>query len=202
MSGGGKLDLGSKEVTDFLSLLKENSVVVDPTLSIFHTLYLNKAGELDPNFLAIADHLPVNIVRDYLLSPALDINSQNESLYLETTVALRKMTKLMFDAGITIVAGTDFMPGFGLHSEMALLVKAGIPNSDVLKIVTITAAKLSGQDERGFIKVGNYADLILIDGDPTQDINDIRKISLVFKDLNVYSPSALFKTVGVVPFLK
>jgi hypothetical protein len=199
---GGKLDLDSQKVTDFIALLKEKNVTVDPTLSVFHTLYLNKAGEIDPNFTSIADNLPVNIVRDYLLTPALEINDRNETLYAETTLALREMTKLLYDAGITIVAGTDYMAGFGLHSEMALLAKAGIPNTEVLKIVTIQAAELSGQKERGFVKVGALADLVLIDGDPTQDITDIRKVSLVVKEKRMYSPNQLYRRVGVIPFLE
>ncbi|MGX5201202.1 amidohydrolase family protein [Aliikangiella sp. IMCC44632] len=199
---GGQLDLDSQKVSGFIQLLKEKNVTVDLTLSLFHTLYLNKAGEIDPNFAPIADNLPVNIVRDYLLSPTLDINHDNEALYVETTAALRKMTKRLYDAGVPIVAGTDYMAGFGLHSEMVLLAKAGIPNTEVLKIVTLQAAALNGQKKRGFVKVGSLADLILIDGDPTQNIADIRKVSLVIKEKQMYSPTQLYKQVGVIPFLE
>jgi imidazolonepropionase-like amidohydrolase len=53
--------------------------------------------------------------------------------------------------------------------------------------------------ELGTIAPGKLADLILIDGDPTRRISDIRRVSLVIKDGSVYEPAALYKSIGVRP---
>jgi len=198
---GGELDLNSDEVKNFISLLKAKQIIVDPTLTIFQSLYLNKAGEIDPSYQDIAAHLPASVVRNNLLTGMLDINSKNEKAYAKTANAFLTFTKMMYDAGVDIVAGTDSMAGFTLHRELELLAKAGIPNAEVLKIATIKAANLNGQDKIGSVKVGNHADLILIDGDPLENISDIRKISLVIKNTKSYIPSELFKAVGIKPFI-
>jgi imidazolonepropionase-like amidohydrolase len=93
------------------------------------------------------------------------------------------------------------MAGFTLHRELELLSEAGIPNAEVLKIATINAAKLNGLDKIGSVKVGNDADLILVEGNPLQNISDVRKISLVIKNKKQYIPNELFKAIGVKPFL-
>jgi|NorSeaMetagenome_1021524.scaffolds.fasta_scaffold21907_1 hypothetical protein len=198
---GGKLNLDSEEVANFISLLKDKNAVVDPTLAIFHSLYLNKAGEVDPNYIEIADNVPATIRRDYFLASMLDINSDNEVDYSNTASAFLTMTKMFYDAGVPIVAGSDSMAGFTLHRELELLSEAGIPNDKVLKIATVEAAKLNNQDTLGTIQIGNEADLILINGNPLNDMSDIRKVSLVIKNGKMFKPSELFKAVGVKPLI-
>ena len=56
------------------------------------------------------------------------------------------MIKLLYDAGVPIVAGTDSLAGFALHRELELYVEAGIPPSEVLKIATIGAARVMKRD--------------------------------------------------------
>lgn len=66
---------------------------------------------------------------------------------------------------------------------LELYVKAGIPANEVLRIATwngATYARVLG--DRGSIDRGKRADLILIDGDPTQDISSIRNVALVLQD--------------------
>tara|TARA_B110000116_G_scaffold175859_1_gene152108 strand:- start:268 stop:609 length:342 start_codon:yes stop_codon:yes gene_type:complete len=111
------------------------------------------------------------------------------------------MTKMFYDAGVPIVAGSDSMAGFTLHRELELLSEAGIPNDKVLKIATVEAAKLNNQDTLGTIQIGNEADLILINGNPLNDMSDIRKVSLVIKNGKMFKPSELFKAVGVKPLI-
>jgi imidazolonepropionase-like amidohydrolase len=53
--------------------------------------------------------------------------------------------------------------------------------------------------ELGSIAPGKLADLILVEGDPTRRISDIRRASLVVKDGRLYEPAALYKSIGVRP---
>jgi len=55
-------------------------------------------------------------------------------------------------------------------------------------------------DDRGSVAVGKRADLILVDGDPTVNISDVRKVALVLKDGNAYYPSEIDTALGIAPF--
>jgi imidazolonepropionase-like amidohydrolase len=100
-----------------------------------------------------------------------------------------------------VVAGTDGLAGFTLQRELELYVQAGMSPAQALQVATWNGAKYSKVlDDRGSITAGKRADLILVDGDPTQDISELRKISLVFKDGQAFYPAELYKEVGVKPF--
>jgi imidazolonepropionase-like amidohydrolase len=123
-----------------------------------------------------------------------------DALYRESQLATLQMTKLLYDSGITIVAGTDDLAGFTLHRELELYVKAGIAPHDVLRIATLGAARVAHKDqELGSIKPGKLADLVLVDGDPAKRISDVRHTALVIKDGAFYEPAALYKALGVKP---
>jgi imidazolonepropionase-like amidohydrolase len=93
-------------------------------------------------------------------------------------------------AGVTILAGTDAnqapsapaSPAYGtsLHHELELLVDAGLSPVDALRSATNLAAQHFGLPDRGVIAAGKRADLMLIDGDPLQDISAVRKIAGVW----------------------
>lgn len=102
-----------------------------------------------------------------------------------------KMTvTALHNAKVPILVGTDsntnpktpFQPKHGesLHEEMALLVQAGLTPVEALRGATILPAQLFDLKDRGAIKPGLRADLVLIDGDPTKDINVTRNIKGVW----------------------
>ena len=101
-----------------------------------------------------------------------------------------------------IAAGTDSWAGITLAGELALYVQAGLTPAQVLQIATRNGATYSGTGaERGSIEVGKLADLILVDGDPTRDIADIRKVALVITQGHWLAPKALHEELGIVPFV-
>jgi imidazolonepropionase-like amidohydrolase len=113
------------------------------------------------------------------------------------------MTARIWKAGIPLVAGTDAMPGFTLHRELELYVKAGIPAPEALRIATWNGAKYTRTlDRLGSITAGKLADLVLVDGDPTTNISDLRRINLVMKEGVIYYPSEIYEALGVKPFAK
>ncbi|TQV74843.1 amidohydrolase family protein [Aliikangiella marina] len=197
----GSLDLNSKAVNDFIELLKKRKTVVDPTVTIFHSMFLNKAGELDPGYAMIADHLPANVARGFLAAE-MEITADNEQRYADSANALLMMIKKLYDAGVPLVAGTDAIVGFTLHRELELYAKAGIPNYDVLKIATINSARIAGQKDVGTIEEGMIADLILLDGNPLEDISHIRSVAMTIKGNNLYRSDQLFESIGIKPFVR
>ena len=109
----------------------------------------------------------------------------------------------MHDFGIQIVPGTDDVPGFTLHRELELYAEAGIPEIEVLRIATLDSARVTGADaQKGSIEVGKDSDLVLVDGNPLDDINAVRNAVLVMKGDTLYRPEELFKAVGVRPFIE
>jgi len=51
----------------------------------------------------------------------------------------------------------------------------------------------------GQVRQGKLADLVLIDGDPTKDISDVRKVALTVKDGVIYNPAELYREMGIAP---
>jgi imidazolonepropionase-like amidohydrolase len=89
------------------------------------------------------------------------------------------------------------MAGYGSRREIELLVEAGFSPVQAVKITTLNGAKSLGRDETiGSIEVGKNADLVLIDGDPEQNINDIRKTQTVFKNGIGFNSKKLFESVN------
>jgi imidazolonepropionase-like amidohydrolase len=193
------LDLNSAEVRSFVELLKKKGTVVDPTVAIFVAMFTDRPGEVSRNFAAIADRLPPQ-VRRRLLAGGLPVPEGKDERYRESARALLRMVKLLYDAGVPIVSGTDDLPGFALHRELELYAEAGIPAPDVLRIGTLGSARVAGRAaELGTIEKGKLADLILVDGDPARRISDIRRTQLVIKDGRILETAPLYKSIGVRP---
>jgi imidazolonepropionase-like amidohydrolase len=99
-----------------------------------------------------------------------------------------------------MIPGTDSLAGYTLHHELELYVRAGIPAAEVLRMATLTPALVMGVNkDLGLVAPGKLADMVLIDGDPTKDIRDIRKIAAVIKGGKVYDPAAIEKALGIAP---
>ena len=201
-SEGGKLDLDSPEVEAFIALLKENGTVIDPTAAIFDGMLTHVAGQPDPMYAMIADHLPLSVRRS-LYNPSFEIGEERIEDWAGTAVRQAEMIRKLHDNGIQLVAGSDAMPAFTMYRELELYAEAGISNADVLRIATLDAADVTGvADLTGSIEAGKAADLLLLDGNPLEDISNIRTGVLVMKGNTLYRPDELLQAVGVTPFLE
>lgn len=195
------LDLQGKAVQDFIRLLKSNNVTVDPTLATFD--FLKKTdGTVGEPWRAIVKHLPPDIQRSYARAE-LDIPDQaSAERYAKSYAKMVEFVGLMYKAGIPVVAGTDELAGFTLQGELELLVKAGLSAAEALQVATLNGARYSKVDQhKGQIKVGFDADLLLVDGDPTKNIGDIRQLALVITQGKAMAPADLYRKLGVEPFV-
>jgi hypothetical protein len=200
-SEGGKLDLASPEVEAFVALLQEHGTVIDPTAAIFDSMMTHVPGQPDPTFAAVAEHLPL-AVRRKLYIPSFEIGAERLAAWAATAQRQGEMVKKLYDAGIPLVAGSDDMPAFTVHRELELYAAYGIPNAAVLRIATLGSAEVLGvADRTGSIAPGKAADLVLLDGNPLQDIGAVRRGVLVMKGGTLYRPADLYRAAGVEPFL-
>ena len=194
------LDLDSTAVRDFIALLKEHETSIDLTMATFEPSFTQLQGEPNPAFGMIADHLPVALQRA-LRSNSMDATPKNIATWRGSYAKMIEFTGRLYQAGVPLVAGTDDIAGFTLQRELEIYAQAGIPPAEVLRIATVTGAKYTGTSaERGTVERGKLADLILVNGDPTSNISDIRKVSLVMKGGTVYYPAEVYEAVGVRRF--
>lgn len=194
------LDFDSKPVQDFIANLAKKQIVIDPTLATFEFIH-QREGELSPIVADVADHLPPDIQRSRRVGEMNIPDDATEALYTKSFDKLVEFVGRMYKAGVPLVAGTDEISGFTLQRELELYVKAGITPAQVLQIATWNGAKYTRTTaDRGSVAVGKRADLILVDGDPTQNIADIRKVALVIKQGKAYYPSEIDEALGIKPF--
>ena len=187
------------EVREFIAFLKQHHTVLDPTMDAFEGLFCGNPTVVMPGLEEIAPRFPPQ-VRRQLLSGALEVPKDKEAAYQDAFPAMLRLLKALYDAGITIIPGTDNLAGYMLHHELELYVKAGVPAGEVLRMATLTPALVMGVDkDRGVIAAGKLADMVLIDGDPTQDIRDSNKIKTVIKGGRVYDPAVIEKAFGITP---
>jgi hypothetical protein len=118
---------------------------------------------------------------------------------------LRKGMQLEFafvKAGGLLLAGPDptgnggTLPGFGDQREVELLVQEGFTPVDAIKIATSNGAQYMGiLDKTGTVSAGKSADLVLIHGDPSTNIDDIENVETVFKDGVGFDSAKLIESI-------
>jgi hypothetical protein len=193
------VDLGSPAVRKLVDLMRQRDIVSDPTLATFEDLFVSRAGSVGPSWRAIADRLPPQVRRG-LLAGGLPVPEGKDERYRASFRKCLELVRVLHDAGVRIVAGTDAFTGFALHRELELYVEAGIPAPEVLRIATLGAAQVMGRDaDLGSLAPGKLADLALVPGDPTRDISALRRIETVVKGGTVYDAAALYAAIGVGP---
>jgi cytosine/adenosine deaminase-related metal-dependent hydrolase len=196
---GVEIDPSSERVKAFIKLLQDHKTVSDPTLNVFEGMFIDRPGKVSATYAAVANRMPAQIRRGFFYG-GLAVLEGMDQRYQDSFRQMLKMTKAFYDAGIPIVAGTDSLAGFSLHRELELYQEAGIPAPKVLQLATLGAARVMKRDQDlGTIEPGKLADVILVDGDRSAHIGDIRRVRTVVKDGIVYQSSDLYRAIGVKP---
>jgi hypothetical protein len=195
------LDFDSKPVNEFIALLASKQIVIDPTLTVFDFIQ-QRDGELSSAYAAIAEHLPPDMQRNFRSAGMKIPDDATAARYRASYAKMIEFVGRMYRAGVPIVAGTDALAGFSLQRELELYVKSGITPAQALQIATWNGARYTRTlAERGSIAAGKLADLVLVDGDPTRDITDLRKVVLVITQNKIVSPRELYTELGIRPFV-
>ena len=195
------LDFDARPVQDFIAMLARRQTVIDPTLATFDFMQ-QRDGELASAYAAIADHMPPDVRRSFSVG-SMDIpDAETDARYKRSYAKMVEFVGRLYRAGVPLVAGTDQLPGFTLQSELALYVQAGLTPSQALQVATRNGARYTGTSrDRGSVVPGKLADLVLVDGDPTRDIADLRRVALVLTQGHWISPKELHEEMGIAPFV-
>ncbi|MEP7345727.1 MAG: amidohydrolase family protein [Gemmatimonadaceae bacterium] len=191
------VDLQSAETRTMLDALVRHNVFLDPTLVIFEAMVWGDSARITQN-------------RDLVYAPPMNLANWRGGFVLTTgwkpedfTEARRAwpnvlgFTKALYDGGVQLTVGTDMLnpwvsPGASLHRELELLVSAGIPPIDVLRMATRNGARSLGiESEVGTIAVGKIADLVMLSADPIADIRNTRQIDWVMQGGKLSRPADL-----------
>lgn len=181
--GLAHLFIGEKVGPDFSQLAATHHVFVIPTLMILSGLCGKPQG---PALLADL-HLAPYITEEQRHTKLRPADPSRHHLYQATVSAMQQL----LEAQVPLLAGTDTglptaafgVTGYGtaLHGELQLLVEAGMPPVQALAAATSVPARTFQLRDRGLIRPGMRADLMLVEGDPTQDILATRNIVAVWK---------------------
>jgi imidazolonepropionase-like amidohydrolase len=177
--GLAHLFLGDSMPAGFAALAAAHHVFVVPTLT---TLYLDCGESPGPALLADARLAPFIAAewRSGLASPKADPSAAHRCAGADAAV------RALVRAGVPLLTGTDApVPGttYGasVHAELELLVRDGITPLQALAAATAVPARCFRLADRGRVRPGLRADLLLVDGDPTRDVLHTRDIVAVWK---------------------
>ncbi len=180
------LDLDAPSIRQMISTLVQHNVSVDPTLMAFRTKFWGD----DPRYTESPDRA----VAPPRLWAGFASRSNTAGWTPEQYAAARAqwpkllaLVKRMFEGGVLLTAGTDtpfpwIIPGVSFHEELRLLVSAGIPVADVLRMATINGARALRKDaEIGTVEAGKRADLVVLNGNPLIDVANTARIDMVLQ---------------------
>jgi Amidohydrolase family len=199
-AGGGssswaKQDVNGAQVQELIHNLVSHHVAVTSTLPVFEA-YVPGRPKLQPRTLAA---MSAESAQSYLTARA------RVALDAPMTGLLRK--EMDFEVAFTkagglLLAGPDptgnggVLPGFGDQREIELLVEAGFTPIEAIHIATENGASYLGQEDRlGTLAPGKQADLVLIQGDPSKNIDEIENVEMVFKSGIGYDSKKLIESV-------
>jgi enamidase len=175
--------------------LIEKKVAITSTLTVFETF---TPGRPMPPGLDVLDP----ILRDQFIQRKAQTDRSTTSIYTTLYPKMAKLEVDFFRAGGTLLVGTDptggggVIAGYSNQRALELLVEAGLTPLEAIKVGTLNGANFLGRAAKvGSIAVGKQADLVVIDGDPSAHIEDVRKVNLVFKQGIAYDPAKLIASV-------
>ena len=190
-------DVDAPRVTELIAFIRDRGTVVDGTFNIWQDRTPLADGN-DPVFGPTIAWMPPLMRRSYSVggtpSPQAVARSQAAS------ANYRKMLKRLYDSGVTLVPGTDNVPGLSLHGELEVYERAGIPAPAVLQIATIIPARVMKDDkDYGSIAPGKIADLAIVNGRPAERITDLRRTERVIRAGRLYDSRTLYEAAGLTP---
>jgi imidazolonepropionase-like amidohydrolase len=185
------VDLNAEPMKSLIARMAKAHTTVDPTLVVVEGLYVPENGDLAPAYAPFVGTLPPAVERGFRQGGFVPPPGVTRADYRASFKKLSDLVFALHKAGVPIVAGTDGS-GLELVRELELYVNAGFTPSEALAAATIVPARNVGADKRtGSIVVGKAADLVLVEGDPSKTIGDLRHTRIIMMDGKLMDADAL-----------
>lgn len=194
---GKDVDLDSADMKAFYAELAQRGTYIDPTLVVWEPTLTSDGTAVSPGYAPYADIAPPSIARRWKIGGYPLFDGLTRADFRKSFDKMVGVVGRLHDAGVRIVAGTD---GYGLElvRELELYEKAGLTNAEALQTATIVPARMVGMDgQAGSIAPGKTADIILVDGDVSQNLGNLRHVRTVFLDGYRLDGDALRKASGL-----
>jgi imidazolonepropionase-like amidohydrolase len=190
------VNLEGAAMKTMIGTMASKQIYSDPTMVAFESLYVPENGDLSPSYAPFVGTLPPTTERGFRSGGFAVPKDLTRADYRASWAKMVDLLGRMHKAGVPIVAGTDGA-GIELVHELEIYVQAGFTPAEALAAATIVPARLVGQERKaGSITVGKAADLVLIDGDPSTKIGDLRQTRLVMLDGKLLDADALRGAAG------
>ena len=195
--GSSDISANSPEAQKAIRLFLDHHTVIEPTLAR-NEFNLHSRGRLFSEIEPSVSLLPPEMA--VILNNA-GVARENEARATASFQVSLKATRVLYDSGIPILAGSDqVVPGHSLHRELELLVQAGLTTLQAIRCATITPAAVLGvSSELGTIAVGKRADLVILNANPLEDIRNIRRVYWTVTQGRVFSPAQLWSAIDFRP---
>jgi len=191
-------DPRSTELPEMVALMIKHQVYYGPTLQMYGSINERKKH---PGEMVWLDEAKYFTPYSQALLKKRGEPPPEVSVETFTQRVLEMMTFYKAGGENLLFIGTDepvytsLLPGFAYHREMLAMTYAGLPPSVVLKAATLNGANALGvNDKLGSVEVGKLADLIVVKGNPLEDIKVVRDIRVVIKEGIVHNPQALLRS--------
>ncbi len=193
-SGGPR----SADMQQMIELILKHQVYYDANLQMYGGINLRRERPLDMIWTDEAKYF-TPYARKLLDERGPPPPESDEPAFRQRVLELRTLYEAggenLLIVGTDEPVYTDLLPGFAYHRELLAMTYAGLPPVTVLKAATINGANALGIEDRlGSIEAGKLADVVVVSGNPLDDIKAARDVRYVVKDGVVYDPKVLLQS--------
>ena len=167
------IEVDGPAMTSLIDVLKQHNTVIDGTFSV----WITSAGT------NIAQSVGAGVPSDA---------QKSDANYL-------RLIRRLYDAGVTLVPGTDNFAGTTYNAELEVYEKAGLPAPVILQMATIISARVMKDDkDYGTIAPGKIADVVIVNGKPVEHVSELRKVEQVIRGGRLYDIRELKLATGLI----
>jgi enamidase len=190
------LDENAEPFKVLVKKLVDRHVALTSTLTVFETFVPGRP--VPPGLDVLLPQL-----KEQFEQARQRISGNQQSVYGTLFPKGMALERAFARAGGLLIAGTDptgaggVIPGYSNQRQLELLVEAGFTPLEAIRVCTLNGATYLGREARvGSVAQGKQADLVVVDGDPSTNIADVRKVETVFKQGVGYDPTKLIAAVS------
>ncbi len=190
------LDENGEPFKALVKKLVDKHVALTSTMTVFETF---TPGRPEPPGL----HVLLPELKQQFADARQRVSANQQSVYATLFPKGMALERAFARAGGLLIAGTDptgsggVIPGYSNQRQLELLVEEGFTPVEAIRVGTLNGATYLGRQARvGSLAAGKDADLVVIDGDPSANIADVRKVDTVFKQGIGYDPAKLIASVS------